>query len=106
MYGQFFESEGYDVALAENAQEATRHLIWKGTQLVLLDIHMPGVNGKTMYEVIREHDPKLKVIVASVYTLEEQKEMITDAQDYHDKSHGNDILLSKVQQVLGSPFRI
>lgn len=92
--------EGFEVRYASSAQEATNFLIREHFDLVLLDINMPEVSGKVMYEVIREYDPSLKVIVSSVYSIEEQVQSILGASAYHNKSQGVDTLVVKIQEVL------
>lgn len=61
---------------------------------------MLETDGSILYEVIRSFHRKAKVIIASVYSLIEQHEIIHDALDYYDKSQGIDILLAKVKKAL------
>lgn len=53
-----------------------------------------------MYEIIRLFQKKSKIIVTSVYSLEEQKQIIEGASDYYDKSQGIDILLARIKEAL------
>jgi len=92
--------EEFEVKYASSAQEATNFLIREYFDLVLLDINMPGVDGKIMYEVIREFDRHMKVIVSSVYPIEEQVQSILGACAYHNKSQGIDILMMKIKVAL------
>jgi DNA-binding NtrC family response regulator len=100
LYMRVLEEAGFEAKWAPDAQEATNILIREHVDLVLLDINMPGVEGRTMFEVIQEYDPQLKVIVASVYPLHVQKVMIPHAFDYHDKSHGSVSLLEKIYNTI------
>ncbi|MDI6759043.1 MAG: hypothetical protein QMD94_05175 [Candidatus Omnitrophota bacterium] len=68
--------------------------------MTLLDINMPEIDGKVMYEVIREYDRNMKIIVSSVYPIEEQVQSILGASAYHNKSQGVDILVAKIKEVL------
>lgn len=99
-YTVLLTEEGFEVRHALSAQEVTNLLIREHFDLVLLDINMPGVDGKVMYEVIREFDRRMKVIVSSVYPIEEQVQSILGASGYHNKSQGVDILVAKVKEVL------
>ena len=99
-YSKLLSEEGYDTRHASNAREATSLLIREHFDLVLLDINMPDVGGKVMYDVIREYDRNMKVIVSSVYPVEEQVQVILGAVDYHNKSQGIDVLVAKIKKVL------
>ena len=103
IYVRLFQAIGsrvFEVIEAANATEATNYLIREHFDVVLLDIKMPGVNGLEMFEVIKEYNPKLKVIVASVYPIEIQKNVIPYAEDYYDKSQGPFKLIEKVASTL------
>ena len=100
MYAMLLKEEGFDVRKASDVPKATELLLRENFDLVLLDIRMPGDGGKKMYEVIREYDPNLKVIVSSVYPVEEQIQSILGASAYHDKAQGIDDLMAKVKEVL------
>jgi len=99
-YTQLLSEEGFEVKYASGAQEATNLLIREHFDLVLLDINMPGVDGKVMYEVVREYDRQMKVIVSSVYPIEEQVQSILGASAYHNKSQGVEMLVTKIKEVL------
>ncbi len=103
-YSKLLSEEGYDTRHASTAKEATNLLIREHFDLVLLDINMPDVDGKVMYDVIREYDRHMKVIVSSVYPVEEQIQAILGAAAYHNKSQGVDALVAQIKQVLdGGP---
>jgi YesN/AraC family two-component response regulator len=85
---------------ASDAVAATNILIRENIDLVLLDIRMPGINGQTMFEVIREYTPDVDVIIASVFPVYQQRELFPKARDYYDKSQGPFVLLDKLANVL------
>lgn len=101
LYSSLLSGEGFSVFEARNADEATGVLMAMQVDLVLLDIKMPETDGCEMQETIKEYDERLKVIVASVYTLDEQRQKIPGADDYFDKAQGTEVLLTKVKKVLG-----
>lgn len=100
-YASLLSEEGYEVKHASSAQAATNLLIREPFDLILLDISMPEVDGKVMYEVVREYDRDIKVIVSSVYPVEDQVQSILGASAYHNKAQGVDLLLEKIKEVLG-----
>ncbi len=85
-----------------DAIEAYNILLTEKVDLILLDIKMPRVDGSEMYDIIKLFHSGSKVIVSSVYPLDEQKRIIAEAEDYYDKSQGTSILLSKINKALGS----
>ncbi len=100
-YGLILRAEGFDVLEAQNASQGTFKMICADhIDLVLLDINMPEVDGIEMRDVINEYDPHFKIIVSSVYPLDEQKLVIPGADDYFDKAHGIDVLIKKVKSLL------
>lgn len=101
-FQQVFAAAGrnvFQVLTAGHAEEATEILLREDIDLVLLDIRMPRINGRVMYDVIKDFGRNVKVIVTSVYPIEEQKKMIPYATDYYDKSHGPIKLLEKATGV-------
>ena len=99
-YSMLLSEEGYEVKHASSAEEATETMIRERFDLVLLDINMPEIDGKVMYEVVKEFDKHMKVIVSSVHAIEDQIESILGACAYHNKAQGVDILLEKIKEVL------
>lgn len=56
---EVLEMEGYIVAKARDGAEALRQLYADGIDAVLLDVMMPGVDGITVCETLKQ-DPKMK----------------------------------------------
>ena len=91
------------MSAASGASEVVEALLSEGFDLVLLDIRIPVFNGREIFEALRQYEPKLKIIVCSVYPVDEQKKTIPHADDYFDKSQGTSILTEKVLSFLSSP---
>ena len=102
IYLRILSPAGVAVRGASNAQTATGILVSENIDLVLLDIKMPVIDGKTMFEIIEEYDPDIKVIVSSVYPIERQKQLVPRAEDYYDKAEGPSKLLEKVKHMLAA----
>jgi DNA-binding NtrC family response regulator len=103
IYKRYFNAVGasvFEIIETGNAREATEYIIREPVDIIILDIEMPGVDGRVMFEIIKEYNPDLKVIVASVYPIDQQKRLIPFALDYFDKSQGIMKLLAKVSHVL------
>lgn len=101
VYKEVLTREGFEVLEAKSASQGTFEMIsTENIDLILLDINMPEVNGVMMREVIGEYEPHSRIIVSSVYPVDEQKQAIPNADDYFDKAHGIDVLIEKVKRVL------
>ena len=100
VYSQMFEKEGYEVHIASNASEAKETLLRNKVDLILLDINLGEVGGEDLYELIQSFHNDSKVIVSSVYSLDDQKEKIPNAAGYFDKSEGVKVLVEKVKALL------
>ncbi len=99
MYSAMLKNEGFEVIEAPDAIQASVILNRESVDIMLLDIKMPQVYGSIFYDMIQRSDKKVKVIVASVYPVDEQKKMIEGAADYYDKAQGLDLLMEKVRKV-------
>lgn len=100
VYLSLLETEGYEVFEAPNAIDANEILKREHIDLILLDIKMPEVDGSILYYVMQLFHKGVKVIVTSVYPIDEQKNIIKDANGYYDKSQGTQVLLKKIKKVL------
>ena len=102
IYHKLLLDEGYSSIEFDNASEALEYSRKNpnSIDLIVLDIDMPGVGGVDFFEVIKNNHPQIKVLIASVYPIEEQQSVIFDADDYYDKADTNSMLLKKVKKLL------
>ncbi len=105
IFKQSLQQQGYVVLEAPDAQTARERLWANPVDLVLLDLKMPDVTGQELYMLIRTFHKKVKVMTASVYPVEQQRQMIEDADDYYDKADGNRRLMEKVSHILSDCSR-
>jgi CheY-like chemotaxis protein len=99
-YQRFFSRQGFDVLTAGDAMGAKDLLVREKVDVVFLDINMAEVDGAILFELVRSFHPGVKVIVSSVYSIEEQRERIRDADAYFDKSDSKDALLGMVSALV------
>jgi PAS domain S-box-containing protein len=71
--------------------------------LVLMDIQLPGIDGNTATQKIREFDEDIPVIAQTAYALEEEKKKILQAgcNDYVSKPINEEKLYEKIHNYLG-----
>lgn len=100
-YNRLFRHYGFDVLTASNATQANELLVQNKIDIVLLDIKMAEVDGSVLFGLIRTFHRNIKVVVSSVYSVDEQKERIEGADAYFDKSDGKDVLLGIIASLSG-----
>lgn len=102
--GSILGEFGYTVILAEDGNDAVEKFRANrdSIKLVILDMMMPGKNGKEVYDIIRAIGPDIKVLFASGYTADTlQREDILDTQlDFVMKPLSPIDLLKKVREML------
>jgi CheY-like chemotaxis protein/predicted regulator of Ras-like GTPase activity (Roadblock/LC7/MglB family) len=65
--GRDLVEHGFDVALANNAEEAIELLVGRPTDVMLTDLRMPGGDGIDLLENIRMVSPRTRAILMSGY---------------------------------------
>ena len=101
LYKKLLTAEGFQVLEAENGEEATVILLQdKEVDLFLLDIHVPVVDGAAFFDAVKLFNPHAKIVVSSIYPVEEQRRLIENADAYFDKAEGEAVLLDRVKKVL------
>ena len=100
IYCQMIRESGIEVLEASDAWEATDILIKEQIDLILLDIKLPEVDGKQLFEVISEQAPEIKIIVISVYSEDQQRQILPGARYFFDKALGSYQLVERIKNVL------
>lgn len=100
VYKGLLKQSGYKVVDAPNIIDARKYLKANKVNLMLLDINMGELSGDILYEVSKCFHQNIKIIVSSVYSVEDQRKLMPQADDYFDKSEGNKTLLEKISCVL------
>jgi PAS domain S-box-containing protein len=76
--GKILESCGYTVTMFNDSRKAVSSLphLEPMPQVVILDMIMPGMNGTEVFRKIRSLDPKMKIIISSGYTLNDEAQTL------------------------------
>jgi len=100
LHAELLENEGYAVVSVTDAVQASEILLRKHFDIILLDINLPHAYGSILFDLMQVFHKSIKVIVTSVYPVEEQRKIMKNAADYYDKAQGVDILLEKIKKVV------
>ena len=96
-----FELDGYSVSEAENGREAIRAATLRPTDLIILDLALPDLDGSQVLERIRSWS-SVPIIILSVKSSEMVKVRLFElgADDYVTKPFGMAELLARSKVVL------
>jgi two-component system, cell cycle response regulator DivK len=99
--------QGYRVRDAESAEEALRVIVDERPSLVLMDIHLPGIDGIEALRRLRE-DPATRAIpvmavTASAMTHDRAKIMAAGFDGYQSKPISVKPFLAAVREMLERP---
>jgi two-component system response regulator HydG len=97
------QSLGFNVQVADSAEQAYRMLDSQATDAVLLDLRLPGANGIEALHAIRKHRPDALVVVVTGYgTVQSAVQAMKDgAYDYVTKPFSLDELRLLLERVAG-----
>ncbi|MGA6993774.1 MAG: response regulator transcription factor [Candidatus Deferrimicrobiaceae bacterium] len=91
-----------EVDEAENGQEAVSKVLKKKYDLVVLDIKMPGKNGLDALKEIKQHQPKLPVVILSMHPEDQLaiRAIRAGAAGYLTKESASDELVLAIRKAL------
>ena len=98
------EEKGYEVILADNGGAGLTLCHRRTPDAVVLDLNMPGIDGRTILRQLRILHPTLPVVVFSGRTEEVEQEMLNQgATAFIQKAFSLDQLGAALQEVLPPP---
>jgi len=100
--GQLLTSEGYEVELSSSGEEALEKHPGEAFDLILLDLLMPGMDGKEVLKQLKKIDPHAFIIIITAYASLESaiSAMKAGAYDYIQKPFKHDDLLLTVKRAI------
>lgn len=101
LYKEELEDEGYEVLLAEDAEDAREKIEKESPDLVTLDIKMPGMDGIQFLNQLKEKYHNLPVILCSAYGSYKQDFRVWSSDAYVVKSADLRELKLMIREVLG-----
>lgn len=101
---ELLETLGYEVLTAGNGKEAVEiyKKKWDNIDLVIMDMVMPNMGGGEVYDRIKEINPRVKVLLSSGYTIDEEtKEILArDSDGFIQKPCTIKELSKKIRDIL------
>lgn len=96
----FFEEREFDVHTAHSGAQALDSVKSASPQVVLLDVHMPGMDGMSVLRQIKQGYPGVKVIMVTAIETQEKIEeaMRLGADNYITKPLSLEYLEKDVQE--------
>ena len=90
--GDLLTGEGYDVEISSDGKEALEKLASKESDLILLDLLMPGMDGIEVLKRLKKIDPYAVIIIITAYASVESAitAMKMGAFDYIQKPFKHD----------------
>lgn len=93
-------SEGYEVVLAGDGQEALNLIARRMPQLILLDMRMPGMDGWAFAKIFHEKfGHRVPIVVLTAAENAKARGLEADAEDYLEKPFNIDEVLEKVSRL-------
>ena len=101
---RFLRSVGYSVLTAKNGQEAlaTYEKNKTNVAIVVIDMIMPGMNGRELFDQLRAIEPTLKALVSTGYSIEGAVSdlMIQGCKGYLQKPFSIRVLAKEIRRIL------
>lgn len=94
MIASFLTPKGYEVKISNSGEEALEMIAYERPDIILMDLNMPGMGGKTTLKEIKKHYCDLPVIMVTVIDNEKKiAELLNEgASDYITKPINFDYL--------------
>jgi CheY-like chemotaxis protein len=73
---KMLENKAIKCVILENGEEAVELLKVKRFDMILMDVHLPGINGTTATKQIREFDKKTPIIALTAISLDENRDLL------------------------------
>lgn len=73
---KMLENKSITCEVIDNGEEAIELLKIKRFDMILMDVHLPGINGTTATKYIREFDKITPIIALTAISLDENREML------------------------------
>ncbi len=100
---KFLNKNGFDAAVAKDGYQAIEMLEKEKYSLILMDVHMPGMNGMQVTGRLRESDSVNRstpviAVTADIGKVSREKCLESGMNDFISKPFDKDVLLEKIRK--------
>ena len=97
---EILENEGYAASYLTDFEHSKEEILATGADLILMDINIPGINGRNLLKEIRkESDIPVIMVTSRTSEMDEVLSMSYGADDYITKPYNPTILLLRIQNI-------
>ena len=97
----FLEKHGYEISILENFENAIKDILKSNSDLVLLDINLPYMDGEYICKEIRKvSNVPIIMVTSRDNELDELLSINNGADQYITKPYNIQILLAKIERLL------
>lgn len=98
---EILENEGYAASYLTDFEHSKEKILAARADLILMDINIPGINGRNLLKEIRkESDIPVIMVTSRISEMDEVLSMSYGADDYITKPYNPTILLLRIAAVL------
>lgn len=98
---EILENEGYAASYLTDFEHSKEEILAAGADLILMDMNIPGINGRNLLKEIRkESDIPVIMVTSRTSEMDEVLSMSYGADDYITKPYNPTILLLRIAAVL------
>lgn len=98
---EILENEGYAASYLTDFEHSKEEILAAGADLILMDINIPGINGRNLLKEIRkESDIPVIMVTSRTSEMDEVLSMSYGADDYITKPYNPTILMLRISAVI------
>ena len=102
IFETLLSQQGYDVLMAENVDQAIKILNCAAIDCIVSDVMLPGKNGSTLIDYLRETRNLAPIIMITSCSEEIERELLNKgANGFCFKQHATKRLVPQIRSLLG-----
>ena len=102
---KFLENNGYEVSCLTDFNNVISDILQKETDLILLDINLPNINGEFICKELRKKITTPIIMITSKNTeIDEIISINYGADDFITKPYNSNILLARIERLIERAF--